>query len=92
MSQCPAPWFRGQSRGQTGVLGMVNERPDRLEEIAAARGTDPDVRWLLDEVLRLRDLVDREHGVALDLAQVAIQRLTVVTAEVAAVISLLTPT
>lgn len=68
---------------------MVNERPDRLEEIAELRGADPDVRWLLDEVLRLREQVDHEHGVALDLAQVAIQRLTAVTAEVAAVIALL---
>lgn len=68
---------------------MVDERPDRLEEIAATRGTEPDVRWLLDEVLRLRELVDTEHAVALDLAQVAIQRLTTVTAEVAAVIAML---
>lgn len=68
---------------------MVNERPDRLEEIAAHRGEDPDIRWLLDEVMRLRELADDEHGVALELAQVAIQRLTLVTAEVAAVIALL---
>jgi len=68
---------------------MVDERPDRLEEIAAARGTDPDVRWLCDEVLRLRGLVDHEHAVALDLAQVAIQRLMQAEAEVAAVISML---
>lgn len=68
---------------------MVNERPDRLEEIAAARGAEPDVRWLLDEVMRLRQLAEQEHEVALDLAQVAIQRLSLVTAEVAAVIALL---
>lgn len=68
---------------------MVDERPDRLEEIAATRGTDPDIRWLLDEVLRLRDLAESEHDVALELAQVAIQRLVTVAAEVAAVISLL---
>lgn len=68
---------------------MVDDRPDRLEEIAEGRGSDPDIRWLLDEVLRLRDLVEREHQVALDLAQVAIQRLTAITSEVAAVIALL---
>lgn len=68
---------------------MVNERPDRLEEIAETRGNEPDVRWLLDEVMRLRALVDTEHAVALELAQVAIQRLVAVTSEVAAVISLL---
>jgi hypothetical protein len=68
---------------------MVDERPDRLEEIAATRGNEPDVRWLLDEVLRLRDLADHEHDVALELARVAIQRLMTVTSEVAEVISLL---
>jgi hypothetical protein len=68
---------------------MVDDRPDRLEEIAAARGGDPDIRWLLDEVLRLRELAEHEHEVALELAQVAIQRLTTVTAEVAAVIDML---
>lgn len=68
---------------------MVNERPDRLEEIAEARGFDPDVRWLLDEVLRLRGLADAEHAVVLDLAQVAIQRLLAITSEVAAIIDLL---
>ena len=68
---------------------MVNERPDRLEEIAGARAADIDVRWLLDEVMRLRGLVDAEHAVALELAQVAIQRLMTVTAEVAEVIGLL---
>lgn len=68
---------------------MVDERPDRLEEIAAARGGDPDVGWLCTEVLRLRDLVDTEHQVALELAQVAIQRLMAAEAEVAAVIALL---
>ena len=65
---------------------MVNERPDRLEEIAGA--ADVDVRWLV-EVMRLRGLVDAEHAVALELAQVAIQRLMTVTAEVAEVIGLL---
>lgn len=68
---------------------MVNERPDRLEEIAAARGAEPDVRWLLDEVMRLRQLAEQEHEVALDLARVAIQRLSLVTAEVSAVIAML---
>ena len=63
--------------------------PDRLEEIAESRGFDPDVRWLLDEVLRLRGLADAEHAVVLDLAQVAIQRLLAITSEVAAIIDLL---
>lgn len=79
----------GKLMGKEGTFDMVNNRPDRLEEIAANRGEDPDIRWLLDEVMRLRVLVDQEHGVALDLAQVAIQRLTTVTSEVAAVIQML---
>ncbi len=48
---------------------MVNERPDRLEEIAADRGTDPDIRWLLDEVLRLRGELEAEHAVILEIAE-----------------------
>jgi len=48
---------------------MVNERPDRLEEIAASRGTDPDIRWLLDEVVRLRAELEAEHAVILEIAE-----------------------
>lgn len=64
--------------------------PDRLEEIARRRaGHDPDIRWLCQEVLALRDSVEREHHIALELARVAIQRLMTVTSEVAAVIDIL---
>lgn len=62
---------------------------DRLEVIAAQRGTDPDIRWLLDEVMRLRESVDAEHAIALELARLAIQRLLLVTSEVAAAIDML---
>jgi hypothetical protein len=89
MSECHLPQVHGQSRGQTEVGDVVNERPDRLEEIAAERGNDPDIRWLLDEVLRLRAVVDAEHAVALELAEVAIQRLAAAGEAMAEVISLL---
>lgn len=63
---------------------------DRLEEIAASRSTDPDIRWLLDEVLRLRARVDEEHAIALLLSRVCVSKLNGVATELAAVIGLLT--
>lgn len=59
---------------------------DRLEVIAANRGTEPDVRWLLDEVLRLRDELDYEHGVVLDLSEVTLRRLAVISRDVTALL------
>lgn len=59
----------GQNVGKLGGYGMVDERPDRLEEIASARAGDPDVRWLLDEVLRLRAELEAEHAVVLEVVE-----------------------
>ncbi len=59
----------GQDAWANWGYNMVDERPDRLEEIAATRANDPDVRWLLDEVLRLRAELEAEHAVALQLAR-----------------------
>lgn len=63
--------------------------PDRLEEIVSRRTQDEDVRWLAGEILRLRDQVEREHSISLELAHVAVQKLNAVAVEVAAVADLL---
>jgi hypothetical protein len=48
---------------------------ERLARIAARRDDDPDIAWLLAEVLRLRHQLETEHEIALDLAGIALRKL-----------------
>jgi hypothetical protein len=60
---------------------------DRLEHIAARRGADPDVAWLIREVIRLRQQLEVEHEIALDLAGIALRKLDEMREDVEALTS-----
>lgn len=60
---------------------------DRLERIATRRGTDPDIAWLLREVFRLRQQLEAEHEIALDLASIALSKLEAMRDDVQALTS-----
>jgi hypothetical protein len=60
---------------------------DRLELIAARRGTDPDITWLVREVIRLRQHLEAEHEIALDLAGIALSKLDAMRDDVQALTS-----
>jgi hypothetical protein len=60
---------------------------DRLARIAARRDDDPDITWLLAEVLRLRHQLEAEHEIALDLAGIALRKLDAMRDDVEAMTS-----